>query len=257
VRSMKMGGSPFGISRPGKALTGLLAANFVVYVLELILLRLGVSWVPTLALTPDDVFQRGYLWQPLSYMWLHDPGAPMHLLFNLFVLWMFGGRLESWWGHRRFLLAYLFFGLMGGGLTLLVAAMFSSLSPALHWGASGAVSGVIVAWGLVFADEEMEFLLLGRITGRKFVLLVVGVQLLYALSLSPISSTSHFGGMIGAAILCRGLWRPSRWRESFRQLRLRYRRHRIESTLRVIDGQKGTEKKKPLSRDGTPPGGWN
>lgn len=53
--------------------------------------------------------------QPVSYMFLHDPKSIFHLLFNMFMLWMFGRALEQTWGERRFLVFYLVCGI-GGGL---------------------------------------------------------------------------------------------------------------------------------------------
>lgn len=235
--------------KPGKVVLGLLIANLAAYVLELLLLRANVSFVRELALSPDDVFERGFVWQVFTYMWLHAPEAPMHLIFNLLWLYFFGPPLERWWGPKRFSIAYLVFGLSGAALTLLFGLLsgVSILDPVLggfsaksHLGASGAIMGITIAWGLAFANQTMNFFLLGQMKGMTFVWIIVAIQVLYALSFDTTSSTSHFGGMIGAFVLCKGLWRPSRWSNLFRRFELARRRRRIESELRVIDGGKKT-----------------
>ena len=110
--------------------------------------------------------------------------------------------------------------------------------------------GVTIAWGLVFANRRMQFLLLGEMTGKTFVLLIVGVELLVALSFDPVSSTSHFGGMLGALVLVKGYWRPSKWTSIFRRARLERRKRKIESELRVLRGGKDAD-------SGQDPNKWN
>jgi rhomboid-like protein len=233
--------------RPGRALIAIIVANVVCYVLQLLLLRANQTWVTELYLRPSAVFESGKVWQPFTYFWLHDPARTFHLLWNMLWLWMFATRLEHWWGARRFLTAYGVFALGGAALTLLIglASRTSVLGPLLpnfwtgpHLGASGAVMGMTVAFGLTFANEEMQLLFLGRMKGKTFVLIMVAIELLVALSFEPTSSTSHFGGMIAAYVLCRGLWRPSRWKEVARRAELLRKKKKIESELKVIRGGK-------------------
>lgn len=239
-----------GFPRPGRAIIILLAINVVAYVLELILLRGGAEWVELLFMTPADVFERGYLWQPATYALLHSPTQATHLIFNMLFLWMFGSPLESWWGAKRLFTAYGVCALSGAAFTLVVALL--SQTPVLDWllpsfwgrphvGASGAVMGLTVAWGLVYGDQEMNFLFLGRMKAKTFVLIIIGVELLVALSFDSTSSTSHFGGMIGAFLLCRGYWRPSRWAESWKKSKLKRDRKRIERELKILQGGKGKD----------------
>ncbi len=71
------------------------------------LLQLMTPVVTALGAISVDGMLAGWLWQPFTYMWLHSPGSLMHILFNMFALWMFGGQLEAVWGSRRFLNFYL------------------------------------------------------------------------------------------------------------------------------------------------------
>jgi rhomboid family protein len=237
--------------RPGKVVITLIAANLIAYVLELLLLRGGAEWVRELWLSSSGVFDQGKVWQIVTYWWQHDPSHPTHLLFNMFWLWMFGAPLEKWWGTKRFITGYVVFGLGGSALTLLVGLLSRTeiFEPLLsgfwikeHLGASGAVMGVTVAWGLVFANQTINFLFLGEMKGKTFLWITIAFELLVALSFSGTSSTSHFGGMAAAFILCKGLWRPSKLRELFKRFELERRKRKIESELRVIDGGKDAPK---------------
>jgi membrane associated rhomboid family serine protease len=244
------------VPRPGRALTAIIAANVALYVLELLLLRANQVWVTELFLQASDVFDRGRVWQPFTYVWFHSPQSVSHLLWNMLPLWWMGTRLEQFWGPRRFAIAYGIFALGGGALTLIVAlaSKTSVLSPLLpgfwtqmHLGASGAVLGVLVAWGLTFGNEEFLLMFIGRIKGRTLILALIALELLTALSYDATSSTSHFGGMIAAFVLCRGLWRPSRWAGLGRRAALLRKKKKIEAELRVIQGGKS----------GSDPNDWN
>ncbi len=236
--------------KPGKTIIALMASVVVAYVLQLILLRAGQAWVRDLYLSPRGVFESYYLWQPVTYMWMHAPDSPFHMIFNMLWLWIFGTQLEQWWGRKRFLIAYLIFGLSGAALILILGLL--SLTPVLrpllgsfwvipHLGASGATIGITVAWGLTYANQEMNFFLLGRMKGKTFVLIVVAIELLMALSFSAVSSAAHFGGIIGAFVLCRGLWKPSKWKQMVKKQKLQRQRKKIETELRIIEGGGGDE----------------
>ena len=249
--------------RPGRALIGIIIANVVAYVVQLVLLRANVREVELLYIRPRDVFVDGYIWQVVTYWWFHAPSAPTHLLLNMVMLWLFGSRLESRWGQRRFLQGYFLLGLGGSALVLLVGLLSrtDAVAPLLpgfwvtpHLGASGAVTGLIVAWGLTYAEQEFNFLLLGRMKGKTLVLILIAFELLVALSFSPTSSTSHFGGMIAAWLLVRGMWRPSKWKEQWRRQRLKSQRRKVEQQLRVLEGSKGAE---PSAPDRSDPSKWN
>ena len=73
---------------------------------------------------------------------------------------------------------------------------------------------------------------------NSFVLIMVALELIYALALNPVSPTSHFGGMAGGAVLVLGLWRPSRWKKFFQKKSLERKKRKIEAELRVIQGGK-------------------
>lgn len=250
-QSLRQSGG-FGATPPSRTIIALIIGNVVLYALQLILLRSGGrALVEALYLTPTKVYGSGHVWQLLTYGLLHSPQDVGHVLFNMLSLWIFGGPMEQWWGRQRFLRAYVIFILAGGLLTVLVA-LFSELTgiPArfpdsIHLGASAATVGMTVAWGLTFSDRTFNFILIGAIKGRTIVLFVVLLEVLRALSYSNISSTAHFGGIAGAFILCRGLWRPNAWKQLFRRQSLKAKKALLERELLKL------EKHKP-----EPPPGW-
>ena len=147
----------FNISPVVKAI--IIANTFVWFVLILILqgLFLDKNYVfYFLGLTPTKFFLDFWLWQPLTYFFLHSQGA-FHILFNMLALWMFGCELERLWGWRFFLTYYMFCGLATGliyTLILAIGMVFFNTSPSSLTipmvGASGAIFGILFAYGLIF-----------------------------------------------------------------------------------------------------------
>src|ERR1041385_1358637 len=98
-------------------------------------------------LIPAAVTQKYYLWQLVTYIFLH--GGFFHILFNMFGLYMFGSELEMTWGTREFLKFFSVCGIGAGLITVLI----SPHSPVTIIGASGAIFGLLVAYGLLFPDR--------------------------------------------------------------------------------------------------------
>ncbi|MBK6684914.1 MAG: rhomboid family intramembrane serine protease [Deltaproteobacteria bacterium] len=252
---MRTATAQFNFPRPGKALLGLMITLVVCYVGELVGLRAGLP-VDALWLSPQAVFEQGAVWQLVTYLFQHSPTAPGHLFMNLLWLYFFGARMEQHWGPKRFLILALVFGVAGGVLTLLVGlastwAPLGELLPGFwvrpHLGVSGAAMGIVIAYGLTFAHQQMQLLLLGAISGRTLVIGVVIIELISALSLDQVSSTAHFGGMIAAFVYVRGF-------SGLRRVRLETKRKRLEHELQVIQGGKSAPPSKLPSSN---PKDWN
>jgi membrane associated rhomboid family serine protease len=88
-------GAGIGVPPLTPYVKGIMIACAAVWLVELVVPAI----VPWFGLVPARVVQ-GWLWQPLSYMFLHSPSDPFHLVFNMLILWMFGGDLERYWGGR-------------------------------------------------------------------------------------------------------------------------------------------------------------
>jgi membrane associated rhomboid family serine protease len=203
----------------------LLIANVVVYVLQIIpglnryLYAYGM-------LVPYRVFQHGEAWRLVSYLFMH--GDPLHLLFNMLALWMFGVDLEHLWGSRRFIVFY-FIGGIG-------AALFSALmwtSPIL--GASGAVLAVLTAYAYYFPNRTVLMFFVFPVPVRIAVAIIGLMSLLFSLSSAGgIAHITHLGGIVVALAYIRYQGPVTAWLEDNRQRRSEQRaRTRAEETLRM------------------------
>ncbi len=140
-----------------------------------------------------------YIWQLITYQFIH--GGFMHIFFNLFALWMFGVELENLWGGSKFLAFYLLSGI-GAGLTqLYIAPLFGT--PALTIGASGAVFGVLVAFGMTNPNRPIfMFPFFIPIPAKYFVIIYAGIELLMGFgSTDNIAHFAHLGGAATGYIL--------------------------------------------------------
>ena len=156
-------------------------------------------------------FFRGFFWQPLTYLFLHAGFG--HLLMNMFVLWMFGTPLERDWGTRRFLRYYFITGI-GAGLFII---LMTSASVLAGWaaagemgratiGASGAIFGLLLAFGLLYPNAPVYVMFIFPIPAR---ILVIGIgimtfMLLPGQATSRISHVAHLGGMVVGYLYLRG-----------------------------------------------------
>jgi membrane associated rhomboid family serine protease len=130
---------------------------------------------------------------------------PMHILFNMLVLWMFGRVLEMVWGHKRFLFFYLACGL-GAGITHLAMQYFMH-GYSIAIGASGAVMGVMVAFAYLFPNTEMRLMFLPMIgiKAKWFVTALVVLDLFGGINPRMGDNVAHFahlGGALTGFIIC-------------------------------------------------------
>jgi len=116
----------------------IIVINVGIFVLNLINDQVG----PYLALNPI-LFQEGFYWQPLSYMFLHT--EPMHLLFNMLALFFFSFEVERQMGSIPFLFFYLASGI-GAGLLSFVSYILTGTMSVFLLGASGAIYAVLLAF---------------------------------------------------------------------------------------------------------------
>lgn len=192
----------------------LILINSGIFVLEL-LFRL--NWASYLGLIPVD-FWRGRLWQAVTYMFLH--GGIFHLFFNMLVLWMFGTTLESIWGPRRFITFYFICGIGAG----LLSAVATPASQAATVGASGAIYGLLMAFGILFPRQLIYIWGIFPVQARYFVIGLGLVEFLSAVgtSGSGIAHFAHLGGMLFGLVYMR--W--GEWRKTVSALRGEKRRTR-------------------------------
>lgn len=138
--------APFGLrnSLPS-VIKNLLIANVLVFLAQFVFKNQDYPLEPLFAL---HSLQSGEfrIWQLVTHMFMH--GNPMHILFNMFGLWMFGSILENYWGAKRFFQFYMICGIMAGVTHLL-------LSNASAIGASGAIMGVFAGFAYLFPNTPL------------------------------------------------------------------------------------------------------
>lgn len=174
---------------------------------------LGWALYPFLPLFPLD---SGYFmpWQLVSYMFLHADLS--HIFFNLFALWIFGQAIENLWGTKRFYIYYFLTGIGAGIIHLLFSLYFNepSASDAIYGtiGASGAVFGLLLAFGMMFPNQYI-FLLIPPIPIKaKYFVAIYGIVELFSGLSRPDSGIAHFahlGGLVVGFILIK-LWKIKR-----------------------------------------------
>lgn len=148
------------------------------------------------------------IWQLVTYSFLH--AGVMHLLLNMYALWLFGARMENVWGSRAFALYY-FFCVIGAGLVQLFVATQSAAHGGIYptIGASGGVFGLLLAFGMTFPNERLMLIFPPVILKAKWIVIIYGVIELWAGVTGTMAGVAHFahlGGMLFGYILLR-YWR--------------------------------------------------
>ncbi|HEX23143.1 MAG TPA: rhomboid family intramembrane serine protease [Chromatiales bacterium] len=174
------------------------AANRLIDLLALWPVAVPVS--PLLGMMPPS-FEP---WQLVSYSFLH--GSIMHLLLNMYALWLFGTRMENVWGSKVFALYY-FVCVMGAGLVQLYVASQAAKQGGVYptIGASGGVFGLLLAFGMTFPNERLMLIFPPIVLKAKWFVLIYGAIELWAGVTGTEAGVAHFahlGGMFfGLALL--------------------------------------------------------
>ncbi len=199
------------------AIQWLIIANVAVYILENFLqVFRGISayswFIHQFGLVPSGVVPGLRIWQPFTYLFLHDVRSIWHVLTNMFMLWMFGRELELVWGRNRFLQYYFLTGVGAGLIEVLVKTLpiFWGYPPSdtPTIGASGAIFGVLLACAILFPDRQVYiFPLPIKISMRTVVIIMTALEFLgtFGVGGDNISHVCHLGGMlVGYFYLRRG-----------------------------------------------------
>ena len=174
----------------------LLIVNVVVFILTELSGQKS-SFFLSFGLVPNMVWSQLKIWQLFTYLFIH--GGFFHIFFNMFVLWMFGKDLEQEWGKKDFLVFYFFCGIGAGFITVLLG--INSFIPIV--GASGAIYGLLVAYGFTYPNRLVYLYGLFPLKVKHMVL-VLGVIAFFAslsASQSSVSHITHLSGMIIGLII--------------------------------------------------------
>lgn len=178
------------------------------------------------------------IYQLITYSFLHAD-VP-HLILNLLMLVFMGWELEMGWGTKKFLRFYFSSVLAGAFLYLGIQAVFpgSSLLPVI--GASGGIYGLLIAYGIVFGERTLLFMMLFPMKAKHFIWVLIGVEFLTSIfsGHNAMGSVAHLGGMaggfgylwLGAYIRVRARFKADGQKDKDRKARLK------KSHLRVVGG---------------------
>ena len=138
-------------------------------------------------------------WQPLSYAFLH--GDTLHLFFNMLGLWMFGAELEQLWGRRRFWQYLAASVLVAAAAQIVLTLATGSRVPTV--GASGALYGLLLAYGMLFPHRTIMPLFPPiPMKARTFVVVFGAIELtLGFVGTGNIAHFAHLGGMLGGWLM--------------------------------------------------------
>ena len=212
------------------AIKVLVSVNFGIFVLQTLSNAEGLFF-PLFGLVPRMVWSELMIWQPFTYLFFH--GGIWHVLINMFVLWMFGSELERLWGKSHFLKFYFVTGVGSGILTMIFS--LQSITPIV--GASGAVYGVLLAYGLTYPNRQIY---LYGIIPIKSIWFVIGIGMIAFMSsfnnISQVSHITHLSGMLIGYLM---LKRPVEWRSLWFSIRKRTLEYRV-----VQEEKKATHRQK-------------
>jgi membrane associated rhomboid family serine protease len=189
-----------------KAVKWLVIINGAVYLLITLLKAispdLGDVLSLVLALVPRMVMHGG-IWQLVTYSFVH--AGLFHILFNMLALWMFGAQLEVDWGFKKFLEFY-FFCVVGAALVTIAVSYtgLGGITPDIPTvGASGGVLGLLMAFGLLYGDQQiMLFPIPLSIRAKYFVMGVAFITVIGAINAAAprhgesVAYIAHLGGLL-------------------------------------------------------------
>jgi membrane associated rhomboid family serine protease len=235
------GGNKMGFGPPvtPNIIKNLLIANLVVFITQHLTLNTAANITNLGVVSPADVWLGFEVWRPFTYMWLHSLNSPLHLIFNMFTLWMFGSQMALHWGDERFLRFYLVCGVGAGFLIATVpfipylmgfGFMSNPTMPTL--GASGAVMGCLLAYSFTWPDRTIQ-LLIPPVPIKAIWL----IPLLFFMEMfsgpSNISHVGHLGGaVVGWVYLVREGRTPGA--PTMNTLKFRWKRYRTRQKLRAV-----------------------
>ena len=188
----------------------MVSVNFGIYILQSVSGKEDVFF-RLFGLVPSTFISDLMLWQPFTYLFFHAPFYSSvgisHILLNMLGLWVFGRELEEAWGKTKFLRYYFTTGIGSGLITYFF--QISSDNPVI--GASGAVYGILLAYGISYPNRMLY--IWGLIPVRSmWLVIIMGSIAFFGLlgNADGISHVTHISGMFIGYVLLKKKWR---WRD--------------------------------------------
>ncbi len=171
--------------------------NVIAFFTQLLCSAANFPYFEQLLALSSDGMRRGFVWQPITYMFLHS--GIWHILINLFILWFFGREVEYFIGPKYFTRLYFAAGLAGAALWL----AFNISSAATVLGASAAVLGCVIAFATLFPDREVTllvfFVLPVRLKAKYLALIAIAFDVVPLLQRAD-TGVAHLAHLGGAAL---------------------------------------------------------
>ena len=185
----------------------LVSINFGIYLLQSISGKEDLFF-RLFGLVPSTFISELMLWQPFTYMFLHAPFYSSvgisHILLNMLGLWVFGRELEQAWGKTHFLKYYFITGVGSGLITYLF--QMGSDNPVI--GASGAVYGVLLAYGVSYPNRMLYIWGIIPVKSMWLVIIMGSIAFFGVLgNADGISHVTHISGMVIGYFLLKKRWR--------------------------------------------------
>jgi len=186
------------------AVRAILYTNIAVYVASLFMPAI-LDW---LGLVPKLVIEQRFLWQPVTYMFVHAR-TPTHILFNMLILWMFGVELERMWRTRFFVKFYAITGIGAGLISIVVSLLPFAVTRATYnadiIGASGALYGLLLAYAWYYPNRPILMFFFFPVPAKYFVAILVAIAFITSMEgSSGVAATTHLGGLLVAYIYLQG-----------------------------------------------------
>jgi membrane associated rhomboid family serine protease len=157
------------------------------------------------ALYPAKVLYDVTIWQLFTYMFLHTFQVS-HLVFNMLMLWMLGGELETRWGKKFFLSFYFVTGIGAAFIYCVGTWIYFLIKPGTHalvvpvMGASGAIFGLLLAYGILFGERVIHAFMIFPMKAKYFVALLGFIELASLLTSDvnggDVAYLAHLGGLL-------------------------------------------------------------
>ncbi len=227
-----------------RTVKALILVNVSVFALQLLGRAAGVDLIELyFGLRPWSITHEFMLWQFVSYMFLHDSHQFFHIFINMFTLYMFGNDLERVWGAKRFLRYYFVTGI-GAGLCSYLTGVNSYT---VTIGASGAIYGLLLAYGLMYPNRLVYLYLLFPVKVKYLVLIMGALAFVSSITGGEpgVANIAHLGGLAVGFVYLRG----GGWIERLRMNEAHRKREELKKQFEVYYGELRNkiedEKKKP------------
>lgn len=233
--------------------TRILIVTIAVYVAQIVISDGRVSYATQwLAVTPDTI-SHGQLWRLLTYAFCHSPERLFHIVFNMWILWMFGRRIELKYGSREFLLFYLMAALCASVVYCLLHSAFDRVHPMV--GASGSVIAVVMLFAMLYPRERILLFFLIPIEVRWLALLFVVYDLYPVLMMlgnrpvdDGVAHAAHVGGLAFGFCYWLYKWRLEYcWQWLTGWFRMKRHGRKVQPRRRVVNGPEAPASKSTLA----------